>query len=59
MKPITFFIDEKVWERWKHSTRYMRRGEKSKILRRMMEILVGEIEKGRRSRLVEIKVIEK
>ncbi len=56
MKNIHFEVPSELQERWHRVTKRMRRGERSKLLRELLEVVVKQMEEGKRVRLVEIKV---
>jgi hypothetical protein len=49
-------VDEEFFARWLHATRRMRRGERSRLLRQLLRVVVEELESGRPVRLAEVKL---
>ena len=56
MRWISCRVEPEFFERWERSTRKMRRGERTKLLRQLLRVVVEEMEKGRPVRLAEVRV---
>jgi predicted DNA-binding protein len=56
VKTIHFEVPPDLQERWHRVTKKMRRGERSRLLRELLEAVVQQMEVGRKVRLAEIRV---
>ena len=52
-RQVSFNVAEEQMTRWRKATKFMRQGERAKLLRMTFAHLLSEIEKHRRPRLVE------